>query len=103
MKNKNTIKCEFTSVWDDGSVVTTPCVYNENTGYCYPEVSKGPFPTGMVVEEYITLKNGQQIQVCPDCHEYVMKTVIGDRDDLSYGEYQECSDPDCSGCSDPVW
>lgn len=95
MKNKTKIKCEFTSVWDDGSIVTTPCVYNVETGYCDPDVSKGSIPTGMVTEEYITLASGEQIAVCPDCHEYVMKTSIGDRGDLSYGEYQECSDPTC--------
>ena len=97
MKNKTKIKCEFTSVWDDGSVVTTPCIYNEKTGYCDPKVSKGVIPTGMVDEEYITLDSGEQKTVCPDCHEYVMKTVIGDRDDLSYGEYEVCSDLKCAG------
>lgn len=89
------IKCEFTSVWDDGSVVTTPCVYDDATGQTDPEVSKGPVPTGLVLREYITLDNGDELEVCHDCHEYVLRTVVGDRADLSYGEYKECPNPDC--------
>jgi len=29
-----------------------------------------------------------------------MKTVMGDLADLSYGEYNECSDPECNGCEE---
>ena len=94
------IKCSFTSVWDDGSVVTTPCTYNPETGQTNPEVSNGTIPTGMVEREYITLDDGEEVEVCHDCHDYVMKTVMGDRADLSYGEYNECSDPECNGCEE---
>jgi len=31
---------------------------------------------------------------CPDCGEE-MKTVIGERADLSYGEYDECQNQNC--------
>lgn len=89
------IKCEFTSVWDDGSVVTTPCEYDPETGRTDPEVSKAEPPQGVPVREYITLPDGDELDVCPDCHEYVLKTVVGDRADLSYGEYKECPNPDC--------
>jgi len=89
------IKCTFTSEWDDGSIVTTPCVYDDVTGQTDPEVSNGPVPTGMVLREYITLPDGDELEVCHDCHEYVLRPVVGERADLSYGEYQECLNPDC--------
>lgn len=89
------MKCEFTSVWDDGSVVTTPCEYNSDTGKVEPEVSKGEIPTGGLIREYITLADGEEIEVCTDCHSYTLKKVVGDRADLSYGEYDECRNPEC--------
>ena len=94
------IPCSYTSEWDDGSVVTTPCVYNEVTGEVEPEVSEGPVPTGMVDREYITLEGGSQIEVCPECHEYVLKTIVDDNHDLSFGSHQECSNPNCNGCEE---
>jgi hypothetical protein len=95
IRRANEVKCVFTSVWDDGSVVTTPCTYDTSSGQVYPEVSKGPVPTGSLVREYITLDDGDELEVCHDCHEYVLKTVVGERADLSYGEYTECPNPDC--------
>lgn len=94
------IACEFTSEWDDGSVVTTPCNYNQETGELEIEISKAPAPTGMVTREYITLEDGEEITVCPECHGYVLKTVVGDRADQSYGELEECSNGNCNGCQD---
>jgi len=90
MKNK-IIKCEFTSEWSDGSIVTTNCEYDSKTGYVNPEVSKGIVPIGLLLKEYITLENGDVLNVCQDCHEYVIKSVVGDLNDLSYGEYDQCS------------
>jgi hypothetical protein len=87
--------CTFTSVWDDGSVVTTPCIYHEDTGEVEPEVSEGTIPTGMVTREYISLDNGDEIEVCLDCHSYTLKTAVGDLADCSYGEYRVCSDDEC--------
>ena len=90
------MNCTFTSVWDCGSIITTPCVYNEKTGEVTPEIFKGPIITGNLEREYITLPDGEEIAVCPECHSYVMKGVINPgqtRHDLV--EDSECSDPDC--------
>ena len=88
-------KCTFTSIWDDDSEVTTNCLYDEKTGAVSPEVSRGRIPTGMVEMEYITLSDGTELEVCHYCHEYVMKTTVGNRADLSYGEITQCSNKDC--------
>jgi hypothetical protein len=89
------MKCTFTSIWDDGSIVTTPCEYDPKDGEVSPEVSKGPVPSGCLEREFITLPDEEEIEVCPVCHGYVLKTVVGDRADRSFGEMNECSDPDC--------
>jgi hypothetical protein len=94
------IKCEFTSVWSGGEIVTTPCTYNPKTGEVSSDTSNVNV-SGSLVREYITLNEGpkdeyeEEKDVCTTCHDYVMKTVIGDRSDESFGEYDVCSDPDC--------
>jgi hypothetical protein len=92
---KNEIKCEITSEWSDGSIVTTPCIYNPKTGEITPEVSKGRIPTGSLEEEYITLPDGELKNVCQVCHGFVIKTNPGQaKHDLV--EEEVCSDPTCS-------
>jgi hypothetical protein len=94
------IRCTFTSEWDDGAAVSTPCIYHAKTGEVEPEVSLGTIPQGQVIREFITLPGGDELEICPDCHGYVLKPVVGDRADCSYGEYKECSDPDCEEIHD---
>jgi len=81
-------------MWDDGSVVVTPATYDPETGEVTAE-SADVDPEGCLEREFITLKDEEEIEVCPDCHSYTMKTVVGDRADLSYGEMQVCRDSDC--------
>jgi hypothetical protein len=97
MSKKTEIKCEFTSVWDDGSIVTTPCIYDPKTGEVTPTVSEGQIPTGSLEREFITFSNGDEIVVCKVCHGFVMKSVMNPgqaKHDLV--EEEVCSDPDCS-------
>jgi len=87
--------CSFTSVWDSGSEITTPATYDPKTGEVTPECSSNADPDGCLEREYITLEDGEEIDVCPDCHGFTMGAVVGDRADLSYGEIGECRNPDC--------
>lgn len=79
------IKCTFTSVWDDGSQIMTPCKYDAKTGEIFPETTDF-CPKGSLVREYITLPDGSDLEVCTVCHEFVMKKVMG---------IPVCSDPNC--------
>lgn len=88
------IKCDFTSVWDDGSEIVTSCVYNPKTGEVDAEVTNKN-PDGGLSREYITLPDGEEKEVCKFCHCFVLKTVVDDKADLSFGESEECSDADC--------
>jgi hypothetical protein len=89
------IDCTFTSVWDCGSIITTLCSYDPETGEVSPETSDGPDPTGALTREYITLASGDELPVCTHCHAFVLKQAVGDLPDLSYGQYGTYSDPDC--------
>lgn len=88
-------ECEFTSVWDDGSTVTTPCEYDPKTGQVFPEMSQGESPEGSVVKEYISLDNGNEIQVCPNCHEYATEVVIVPGIGKMLNESIVCRSPNC--------
>ena len=96
MAKKNEIKCEFTSEWSDGAVITTPCIYDPKTGEVTPESSKA-MPEGCLEREYITLSDGEEKNVCPVCHGFVLKAKMNPgqaKHDLV--EEQVCSDPNCS-------
>ena len=89
----------FTSVWDDGSVVTTPLIsYEEKSGYVEPAVSNGVVPEGMIEDEYVTFADGSTQQVCMECHSYLMKTVMVD-DEVGNGIHEElvCMNEFCDG------
>jgi len=91
------MKCEFTSEWSDGCVITTACVYDEKSGEVTPEIS-GFYPKGSLEREYITLPDGEEIEVCSECHGFVMKNVMNPgqaKHDLV--EEKVCSNPDCEG------
>jgi hypothetical protein len=85
--------CTFTSVWSDGSVIATACMLDEDTGEVTPDVVDVG-DRGSLVREYITHID-EEIEVCSDCHSFVMKVVIAELADLSYGEVKVCSNPDC--------
>ena len=100
-KKTTEIKCEYTSIWDNGSEVITHCFYDPKTGEVTPEVSKGRIPEGSLVREYITLADGDELDVCMDCHGYTLKSVMQSGISHNYDEVQVCSDPDCPS-NDPL-
>ena len=74
------IKCAFVSMWDDGSQIVTDCIYDNETGSVSAEMSDAD-PDASLEREYITLE-GEEIDVCTTCHEFIMKT-------------NECSNIEC--------
>jgi hypothetical protein len=89
------IKCTFTSVWDDGSIITTPCLYDPNDGEVSPETCNAD-PRGNLKREFITLPDGDEKEVCMECHGYVMKVTMDEGIGKQLSEESHCSDPDCS-------
>lgn len=96
----DSIKCTFTSVWGDGSVIETPCIYNVKTGEIETE-SVDADPDGGLVREYITVYTDElglgeeEIEVCPICHSFIMETVIKEGVGKQLDEVKVCSDSNC--------
>jgi hypothetical protein len=84
----------FTSVWDDGSEITTPAALNLKTGELEVTQSKKS-PKGSLEREYFEDKDGEEYEVCDTCHSYIMKAVMNPGMGHDLNEEQECSDPDC--------
>jgi len=101
MKKKSAlIKGSFTSEWSDGSVVTTPCVYDPRTGEVVEiKVSKGRVPTGTLEREFITIPTDplgkEELEVCPTCHEYVVKSAMVPGQGHDLDEVPSCMNPEC--------
>jgi hypothetical protein len=101
------ITCVFTSIWSEGSEITTPCTYDPKTREVFPELSDSADPDGYLEREYITLSNEDELNVCTNCHRYVLIPVVGDLadchgnvlipvvGDLADCSYGECPNPDC--------
>ena len=89
------IKGVFVSVWDDGTEIRTNATLDEETGHIEAEQSDDPCDHGSLVREYFEDEDGNEYEVCPDCHEYIMKTVMIDGIGQCLDECRVCSDPDC--------
>jgi hypothetical protein len=96
VRKPRVINCDFTTVWDNGTRITTDAKYYPKTG----EVSAEPSGVDIdanLVDEYITLPDDTdtQIQVCMTCHEYVKKAEMNPGIGHDLNEQQVCSNPDC--------
>jgi len=89
------LNCSFTSVWDNGSEITTRAKYDTSDGEVIAKSSKAD-PDGNLEREFITLPDEEEIEVCTSCHSYVMKVVMNP-DSVGKGLHEDtvCSDPDC--------
>lgn len=86
----------FTSLWDNCSI-TTPSTLDTDTGKLNTEaVEDIPNDLGSLIKETFTCDE-DSYEVCPVCHEYILKTVINpDQVGNGLSEEQVCSNPDCS-------
>lgn len=87
----------FTSVWDDGSIITTPATLNENTGEVTVHQSADVDIDGSLEREYFSLNGYEddEFEVCTTCHSYILKTVMNPSIGKTLNEEQVCSNPDC--------
>jgi hypothetical protein len=91
------IEGSFISVWEEG-VIQTACRLDLFSGELFPEsVDVGDL--GDLEREYFKDKDENEYEVCRTCHDFILKTVVGDKADQSYGEYKVCSNPDCESHS----
>lgn len=89
------IRVTYVSVWDGGQTIRTPGEYDPETGKAYSLDTVDAPEVESLDREYIELPDESELEVCTTCHEYVLKPIVGDRADQSFGEMQICSNPDC--------
>jgi hypothetical protein len=82
----------FISIWDEGSV-RTPAELDEDGEISTTSVDV----EGMehLIEEIFEDEDGEEYDVCPECHEYILKTVMKEGVGKTLYEAQVCSNPDC--------
>jgi hypothetical protein len=61
--DQDSIRVSFTSEWDTGFIVTTPAMYNPKTGRVFDIEPTCANVDGALVREYITLPDGEEIEV----------------------------------------
>lgn len=94
LDNSDKSKGTFTSVWDDGTVLETALVeYDVETGEIQADVSKHDPDSGLI-REFITLPNGDDLEVCTNCHCHVLRTVLVN-DTVGKGLHEEKQCPEC--------
>lgn len=88
------IKGNFQSVWDNGSV-TTRATLNIKTGELSTEIIDAG-ELGSLIEECFTSDNGDEYQVCMECHEYILKgKMFNDQVGDGLHEKMICANPHC--------
>jgi hypothetical protein len=87
------MKGTFVSIWDNGSI-QTPAELDEKTGEISTESVDAD---GMehLMEEWFEDEEGEEIEVCPICHEYALKTVVKEGIGKTLYEDKVCCNPDC--------
>jgi uncharacterized protein with PIN domain len=86
-------KGTFISIWDEGSI-RTPAKLDEETG----EITTNSVDAkGMehLIEELFEDEEGEEYNVCPECHEFILKTVMKEGVGKTLYEEEVCSNPDC--------
>jgi len=88
------IKGTFTSIWDDDNDITTPAELNTKTGEVTAE-SVEAHDVEILNKEYFTNEKGEEFEVCPECHEYILHTCMEPGIGHNLDEVKRCKNPDC--------
>ena len=92
------MKGTFVSVWDDGTEIRTPAILDETSGSVDTETADIE-NLDILQREYFesdeSFNAGEEYEICPECHEYILKTVMKDGIGNSYDEVRVCSNRDC--------
>jgi hypothetical protein len=88
------MKGTFVSIWDEGSI-RTPAELNEETGEISTESVDADGMEHLMEEWFEDNETGDEYEVCPECHEYILKVVMKEGVGKTLYEAQVCSNPDC--------
>jgi len=88
------IKGTFTSVWDNGSVIT-PSTLDLETGEVSTDSVEVDDNLGTLMEECFEDEEGEEYEVCPECHEYILHTCMEPGIGHNLDEVLRCKNSDC--------
>jgi hypothetical protein len=92
------MKGKLITLWDGEIEISTPAELNTETGEITTEsIDANGLET--LDREYFQsdefFNSGEEFEVCPDCHEYILKTVMMEGIGKTLFEANVCSNPDC--------
>lgn len=90
----------FVSEWDGDIVLRTPAELNCETGeVCLTEPAHDIDGLETLDGEYFVpnANENEEIPICPECHEYILKTSMEPDEHISHqlNEVKKCTNPDC--------
>lgn len=88
------IKGTFISIWEEG-MLETPATLDLNTGEVIT-CSVNTQGLEHLVEELFEDENGDEHEVCPECHEYIMHTYMEPGIGHNLDEVKRCRNTDCT-------
>jgi len=84
----------FVSIWDCNTKICTQAELIIDTGEILTK-SIDINNVNFLEREYFESEDGEIFEVCPECHEYILKTVMKESIGKTLYEIQVCSNPDC--------
>ena len=95
IRKANEVKCVFVSVWDGDVTLRSRAIYHKDDRSI--EVLETHDVDGLETldREYIVLPDGDELEVCTTCHEYVLKPAMVEGVGKSLDEIMECAGPAC--------
>jgi len=88
------IKGTFVSIWDNGSV-RTPATLDLETGEVSTDSVEADDNLGTLMEEWFEDSEGDEHEICPECHEYILHTCMEPGIGHNLDELKRCKNPDC--------
>ena len=94
---KKEIKGVLLTVWSNGEDLESPATLNEKTGEITVLQTHDGKDRGCLEREKFTDEDENDYDVCPSCHEYILKTVMAQNKHCSavVDESQVCMNRDC--------
>ena len=84
---------QFISIWDEGTIMTAGVLDTETGRVDCDSVDGNGFEH--LIEENFEDEFGDEHEVCDECHEFILKTVMVDGIGSCLDEVEVCSNPDC--------
>lgn len=89
------MKAKFVSVWAMGDF-ETDCEVDLETGFISNiGQDDGTEDRGCLIREFVRTEDGEEYDVCEDCHEYILQSVMVDDQFKNYTEEFQCKNPMC--------